>query len=60
MSAAARTATSRDLSFIVFLAIILHKAPAALAFTTFLLQQRKSKPQGALVGEFIRYVCIDF
>jgi zinc transporter 9 len=37
----------RDLSFIVFLAILLHKAPAALAFSTFLLQQRRTKSQGA-------------
>jgi zinc transporter 9 len=35
----------RGLSFLVFLAILLHKAPAALALSTFLLQQRRTKSQ---------------
>ncbi len=49
-SASATSDTSglgvNSLGLLVFVAILLHKAPAALAFSTYLLQQKKSRAQG--------------
>jgi zinc transporter ZupT len=46
-SVSANGQTQSSLGWLVFGSIILHKAPAALALCTFLLQQKKSRVQGA-------------
>ncbi len=38
-----------SLGLLVFAAILLHKAPAALAFSTYLLQQKKTRAQGMYI-----------
>lgn len=53
---AAATTNHRDVEIIVFLAIMLHKAPASFGLVTFLMHEGIQRYQWQLVAQHIHYV----